>query len=167
MGRYAEDIMDNHSFNPDMDLAEDDGLDLTDSEEEEGALDENGDATLARAEFSPDAAHDLFQEASKWPYETIWDYCEMANQMSWILMFSGVLPFIPILCFVNNIFEIRTDHFKMCFQFARIIPHRRRGIGEWKKVRGHACVFGVVHTQMRRAFLLLTRKYPHTRSHGR
>eukprot|EP00455_Lapot_gusevi_P023464 TRINITY_DN2438_c0_g1_i2.p1 TRINITY_DN2438_c0_g1~~TRINITY_DN2438_c0_g1_i2.p1 ORF type:complete len:177 (-),score=61.83 TRINITY_DN2438_c0_g1_i2:157-687(-) len=55
----------------------------------------------------------------------------MVMQFGYITMFSVVWPLIPFFGWLNNIFEIRGDAFKIFYQYRRPLPRRASDIGTW------------------------------------
>jgi anoctamin-10 len=47
-------------------------------------------------------------------YDIFTDYCEMATQFGFLLLFSCAWPLSPFVCFVNNFVELRSDAAKLC-----------------------------------------------------
>lgn len=68
------------------------------------------------------------------PCVTIDDHLEMFLQFGYIYLFSSVYPLAAFWAFVNNMFEIRTDAFKMCNVFMRPFPRSASSIGAWQTI---------------------------------
>lgn len=66
------------------------------------------------------------------PCVTLDDHLEMFLQFGYIYLFSSVYPLAAFWALVNNIFEIRTDAFKMCNVFMRPFPRSASSIGAWQ-----------------------------------
>ena len=57
---------------------------------------------------------------------------EMLIQFGYVVLFSGAFPLAGLLCFANNILELRTDAFKICFSLQRPFAHKAKSIGVWQ-----------------------------------
>ena len=69
------------------------------------------------------------------PYEgTFADFNDRVIQFGYLVLFAPAFPLAPFLAFVNNVIEIRTSGFKMCFAFQRPKWRARSGIGSWMAV---------------------------------
>eukprot|EP01043_Picozoa_sp_COSAG02_P048445 COSAG02_NODE_4759_length_5019_cov_3.090650_2_plen_465_part_00 len=66
------------------------------------------------------------------PYTgTFDDFNDRVIQFGYIVLFAPAFPLAPFLAFINNVFEIRTAGFKMCFAYQRPTFKPRAGIGSW------------------------------------
>ncbi|GAC96041.1 plasma membrane stress response protein [Pseudozyma hubeiensis SY62] len=65
------------------------------------------------------------------PYDLFGDYAEMATQFGYITLWSVVWPLSPVMGFVNNFFELRSDAAKISLNNRRPIPVRSETIGAW------------------------------------
>ncbi|KAI0242604.1 hypothetical protein L0F63_000357 [Massospora cicadina] len=65
------------------------------------------------------------------PYSTYEDYAEMAIQFGYIVLFSAVFPLAPVVGFLNNWVELRSDFVKIVLSHRRLIPKRVENIGPW------------------------------------
>ncbi len=68
----------------------------------------------------------------------------MVIQFSYVTMFSVVWPFCPCAAFVNNLFELRGDAYKLLRECRRPVPRKSRDIGQWKTILLVEGVFGIV-----------------------
>ncbi|PWY99963.1 hypothetical protein BCV70DRAFT_217012 [Testicularia cyperi] len=68
------------------------------------------------------------------PYDLFGDYAEMATQFGYITLWSVVWPLSPVMGFVNNFFELRSDAAKICVNNRRPTPVRAETIGPWLEV---------------------------------
>ena len=57
---------------------------------------------------------------------------EMLIQFGYVVLFSGAFPLAGLLCFANNILELRTDAFKICFSLQRPFARKAKSIGVWQ-----------------------------------
>ncbi len=74
-------------------------------------------------------------QAGLMPYEgTFADFNDRVVQFGYLVLFAPAFPLAPFLAFVNNVIEIRTSGFKMCFAFQRPKWRARAGIGSWLAV---------------------------------
>ncbi|PVV00466.1 hypothetical protein BB560_000488 [Smittium megazygosporum] len=72
------------------------------------------------------------KEAQLPSYDTFEDYAEMASQFGYVSFYSIVWPLAPLLAFVNNIVELRSDAAKICLAVRKPIPIRSASIGPWQ-----------------------------------
>lgn len=70
------------------------------------------------------------------PYDLFGDYAEMATQFGYITLWSVVWPLSPVMGFVNNFFELRSDAAKISLNNRRPIPVRSETIGAWLETFG-------------------------------
>ncbi|SPO30830.1 related to IST2 - Plasma membrane protein that may be involved in osmotolerance [Ustilago trichophora] len=70
------------------------------------------------------------------PYDLFGDYAEMATQFGYITLWSVVWPLSPVMGFVNNFFELRSDAAKISVNNRRPIPVRAETIGPWLETFG-------------------------------
>lgn len=70
------------------------------------------------------------------PYDLFGDYAEMATQFGYVTLWSVVWPLSPVMGFVNNFFELRSDAAKICLNNRRPVPVRAETIGPWLEVFG-------------------------------
>lgn len=55
----------------------------------------------------------------------------MFIQLGYVVLFSSAFPMAAFCAFVNNLIEIRSDAFKMCFIYQRPFGERVSNIGMW------------------------------------
>ncbi|WFD43976.1 hypothetical protein MPSI1_002641 [Malassezia psittaci] len=67
-------------------------------------------------------------------YDLFVDYAEMATQFGGIVLWSTIWPLAPVMGYVNNWFEIRSDAFKIVTNMRRPVPKRAETIGTWLEV---------------------------------
>uniref|UniRef100_A0A0W0GAX1 Putative IST2-Plasma membrane protein n=1 Tax=Moniliophthora roreri TaxID=221103 RepID=A0A0W0GAX1_MONRR len=75
-------------------------------------------------------------ELSLPPYDIFLDYREMVIQFGYVALWSIIWPLAPLMAFINNILEIRSDAFKIATHSRRPVPCRVEGIGAWLDVLG-------------------------------
>ncbi|CAG0919431.1 unnamed protein product [Notodromas monacha] len=64
---------------------------------------------------------------------TFEDYSELFIQFGYVAFFSSAFPLASLWALFNNIIEIRTDAFKLCYVLQRPFGERVQGIGAWQK----------------------------------
>lgn len=67
-------------------------------------------------------------------YDTFGDYAELASQMGFLSLWSVIWPLAPVMAFINNFFELRSDALKMTINARRPVPIRAESIGPWLEV---------------------------------
>lgn len=77
----------------------------------------------------------MLQEKSKAPYVIMYDLGDMCI-MSWgmVVLFSVACPLAPLLCFLNNVLECKTDLAKLCSINRRPWPQKRQGFEPWQSI---------------------------------
>ncbi|RKP02540.1 hypothetical protein CXG81DRAFT_10691, partial [Caulochytrium protostelioides] len=76
----------------------------------------------------------LRHELAKPPYIIYQDYAEMAVQFGYLTMFSSIWSWAPLICLINNWFEMRSDLLKITKTARRPVPARVEGIGAWASI---------------------------------
>ena len=72
-------------------------------------------------------------EGSTPQYEgTFDDYLEMFIQFGYVTLFSSAYPLAGLCALLNNLIEIRSDAFKLCYIHQRPFPQRVESIGSWQ-----------------------------------
>ncbi|UZJ55207.1 hypothetical protein CBS101457_004527 [Exobasidium rhododendri] len=69
-------------------------------------------------------------------YDTFADFSEMSSQFGYVVLWSVLWPLAPVMAFVNNFFELRSDAFKVTINSRRPVPLRVESIGPWLEVLG-------------------------------
>lgn len=92
-----------------------------------------------RVSFAADAVERDFlnnveSEFALATYDTFVDYAEMATQFGNIALWSVIWPLAPVMGFINNWFELRSDALKLCVNMRRPVPVRSETIGSWNNV---------------------------------
>ncbi|KXN83968.1 hypothetical protein AN958_00612 [Leucoagaricus sp. SymC.cos] len=64
-------------------------------------------------------------------YNLFADYSEMVIQFGYVVLWSTIWPLAGVMAFINNIFELQSDAFKMTVHHRRPIPTRTDTIGPW------------------------------------
>jgi hypothetical protein len=68
---------------------------------------------------------------SKYP-DTFEDFLEMVIQYGLLIFFSPAFPLAALFALINNVFEIRSDAFKMCYLHQRPFGQDVSNIGMWQ-----------------------------------
>ncbi|KAF8817614.1 DUF590-domain-containing protein [Phlegmacium glaucopus] len=71
------------------------------------------------------------EEAALPEYDLFVDYNEMVVQFGYVVLWSTIWPLAGVMAFINNIFELRSDAFKIAVHNRRAIPSRTDTIGPW------------------------------------
>lgn len=64
-------------------------------------------------------------------YSEFDDFLDMALQFAHLTMFSSAMPLAALCAWVNNVFEMRTDMYKLSAYSQRPAPQAAVGIGSW------------------------------------
>ncbi|OQR87278.1 transmembrane protein [Achlya hypogyna] len=88
-------------------------------------------------------AYEIFAESTLPVFDPKFDYLDAAIQFSYVVMFTVVWPLLPIPAFLNNIFEVRGDAFRLLFCHRRPMPRRDASIGEWATALQYANIIGI------------------------
>eukprot|EP00092_Neocalanus_flemingeri_P018086 GFUD01019574.1.p1 GENE.GFUD01019574.1~~GFUD01019574.1.p1 ORF type:complete len:732 (-),score=148.33 GFUD01019574.1:22-2217(-) len=84
-------------------------------------------------------------EGSTPQYEgTFEDYLEMFIQFGYVTLFSSAYPLAGLCALLNNLIEVRSDAFKLCFIHQRPFAQRVQNIGSWQTAMEVMGVIGVV-----------------------
>ncbi|OMH82659.1 hypothetical protein AX774_g3861 [Zancudomyces culisetae] len=75
--------------------------------------------------------HQVTREADLPVYSIYSDYAEMATQFGYVTFYSVAWPLAPLVAFLNNGIELRSDAAKICSSFQRPVPVRANSIGQW------------------------------------
>lgn len=62
------------------------------------------------------------------------DYAELAIQYGYVTLFVAAFPLAPLLAYISNIVEIRTDGWKLLHAFRRALPLGAQDIGSWMSI---------------------------------
>uniref|UniRef100_A0A0K2T7S2 Anoctamin n=1 Tax=Lepeophtheirus salmonis TaxID=72036 RepID=A0A0K2T7S2_LEPSM len=103
-------------------------------------------SSLEKKESSqPVALSQIEVECNAPEYEgTFDDYLEMVIQFGYVTLFSASYPLAGFFALLNNIIEVRSDAFKLCFVCKRPFGQRVKGIGSWSTVMDMMGAMGVV-----------------------
>ncbi|KZT25216.1 DUF590-domain-containing protein [Neolentinus lepideus HHB14362 ss-1] len=64
-------------------------------------------------------------------YDVFGDYAEMVTQFGYVVLWSSIWPLAPVMAWLNNVVEQRSDAFKITVHNRRPIPVRTDTIGPW------------------------------------
>ncbi|GJJ11388.1 hypothetical protein Clacol_005621 [Clathrus columnatus] len=64
-------------------------------------------------------------------YTLFGDYAEMVTQFGYVALWSTIWPLAPVMAFLNNWLEMRSDAFKIMTHSRRPLPKRVESIGAW------------------------------------
>eukprot|EP00505_MAST-04D_sp_SCG-Rhode-Island_P002053 Stramenopile-MAST_4_protein_2053 len=85
-----------------------------------------------------------WDEARMPVYDTFADYAEMTVQFGYITFFSLAFPLAPLCALVNNLIELRSDAYKLCYNMQRPVARKAGGIGVWFPILQTMVVFAVM-----------------------
>ena len=80
------------------------------------------------------ATSQAWREARLPRYDTFNDYAELLIQFGYVTFFSWAFPLAPLCALINNLIEMRTDAYKLCYATQRPIASKSGGIGVWYNV---------------------------------
>ena len=80
------------------------------------------------------ATSQAWAEARMPRYDTFNDYAELLIQFGYVTFFSWAFPLAPLCALLNNVVEMRTDAYKLCYTSQRPIAAKAGGIGVWYNV---------------------------------
>ncbi|XP_047117535.1 anoctamin-8 [Schistocerca piceifrons] len=84
-------------------------------------------------------------ESSLFKYDgTFADHLEMFIQLGYVVLFSSAFPMAAFCALLNNLIEIRSDAFKLCFIFQRPFGQRVSNIGTWQNAMEVMCLIAVL-----------------------
>ncbi|WFD48595.1 hypothetical protein GLX27_003265 [Malassezia furfur] len=101
-----------------------------------------------RVSFASDQAERTFlqrvgAEFALPTYDLFVDYAEMGTQFGTIALWSTIWPLAPVMGYVNNWFELRSDAYKIVVNMRRPVPVRTETIGSWLEVLASLVRVGV------------------------
>jgi hypothetical protein len=95
-------------------------------------------ALRARADRGENKATKLTRAEQEFTLETydtlqgtLDDYAELAIQYGYTTLFVAAFPLAPLMAYISNIVEIRSDGYKLMFFYKRSIPTGVEDIGTW------------------------------------
>ena len=99
------------------------------------------------------------------PYDLFGDYAEMATQFGYITLWSVVWPLSPVMGFVNNFFELRSDAAKISVNNRRPVPVRAETIGPWLEAFGFIAWLGALNNAAL-VYLFQQSEHAHLKGHS-
>lgn len=72
------------------------------------------------------------------------DYLEMCLQFGYVTLFSSAFPLAALFALLNNVIEIRSDAFKLCYTYQRPFGVRAEDSGIWQGVLQVMALIAVV-----------------------
>ena len=74
---------------------------------------------------------EVLWEGNRAPYDVFWDMYDVVLYLGYVSVLSLQQPLFPLIVFVNNMIEVRTDLTKMgtC---QRPLPRTTKDLGEWE-----------------------------------
>ncbi|KIY72484.1 DUF590-domain-containing protein [Cylindrobasidium torrendii FP15055 ss-10] len=86
-------------------------------------------------ELSENEEHQFLEnvryEASLPEYNLFFDYSEMVTQFGYVAVWSTIWPIAPLLAYINNVLELKSDAFKIITHQRRPISVKTDSIGPW------------------------------------
>eukprot|EP00300_Choanocystis_sp_HF-7_P000059 c10054_g1_i1.p1 GENE.c10054_g1_i1~~c10054_g1_i1.p1 ORF type:complete len:794 (+),score=143.07 c10054_g1_i1:22-2382(+) len=74
---------------------------------------------------------DVWAQSELRAYSTFYDMADMTTQFGYIVFFSIVCPSASLICWVNNLFELRGDINKLCNNEQRPVPSKTVRLSVW------------------------------------
>ncbi|KAJ3113912.1 hypothetical protein HDU96_002789 [Phlyctochytrium bullatum] len=62
------------------------------------------------------------------------EFSQKVLQLGFLALFSCAFPLAPLFALMNNVYEVRTDAFKLLTVYQRPLPARAQDIGIWSKI---------------------------------
>ena len=84
-------------------------------------------------------------ESCMYTYESTFDdYLELVVQFGYVMLFAPVFPLAALCAFLNNLIEIRSDAFKLCYVYQRPFgTEPLRVVDEWTRVLSYLSVAAI------------------------
>ena len=85
-------------------------------------------------------------ESCMYRYESTFDdYLELVVQFGYVMLFAPVFPIAALCAFLNNLIEIRSDAFKLCYVYKRPFGSavQTKSIGEWANVLYYLSIIAI------------------------
>lgn len=90
------------------------------------------------------AQSQAWEEARARRYDTFDDYAELLIQYGQVTFFSWAFPLAPLCALINNLFEMRTDAYRLLYLTQRPIAYKAGGIGVWHNVLSSMSILAVL-----------------------
>ncbi|KAJ3308992.1 Anoctamin-4 [Blyttiomyces sp. JEL0837] len=62
------------------------------------------------------------------------EYSQKVIQFGYVALFAAMFPLAPLFALLNNIYETRSDAFKLLMVYQRPVPFRAQNIGVWESI---------------------------------
>jgi hypothetical protein len=85
----------------------------------------------------------ILEESKRSDFDVFSEMLRPVIQLSYVTNFSSVWPLAPLCAYLNNIFEVKGDAFKMLVGNRRQIPRKVNGIGAWNGCLMFSAIAGV------------------------
>nr|KAG5706556.1 hypothetical protein BaRGS_028727 [Batillaria attramentaria] len=117
-----------------------------DDQEDGGELHIRKDRPSSSCSFKDeDALTQVEVESAMSEYDDAFeDYLEMCLQFGYVTLFSAAFPLAALFAFLNNVIEIRSDAFKLCYTYQRPFGVRAEDSGIWQGVLHVMALIAVV-----------------------
>jgi len=79
-----------------------------------------------------------------WEYSTQDDYYDVILFIGYIATYTVIWPVTPLMSWVNNHIELRTDLIKINRAWRRKVPMRVKGIGAWESALGISIILSIM-----------------------
>lgn len=80
------------------------------------------------------------------------DYMEKVMEFGYIALFSMAVPILPTLALIVNLFELRTDGYKLVVVHQRPFPRQADGVGIWDDLQKALTFLGILSNALLCAF---------------
>ncbi|KAI9362124.1 calcium-activated chloride channel-domain-containing protein [Zopfochytrium polystomum] len=87
------------------------------------------------------------------------EYAQKVIQFGYIALFASCFPLAPIFALINNVYEVRSDAFKLLYVYQRPVPLRAPSIGAWEIILRIIAALSVATNSTLIAFLSPTFQY--------
>uniref|UniRef100_UPI00358ECDAC anoctamin-9-like isoform X2 n=1 Tax=Myxine glutinosa TaxID=7769 RepID=UPI00358ECDAC len=78
------------------------------------------------------------------PFMLTFEYLDMVLQFGYVTIFVVSFPLAPLLAFINDVFEIHLDAWKLCSNVRRPVAHRATNIGVWFNILKFIAILSVI-----------------------
>lgn len=78
------------------------------------------------------------------PFMLTFEYLDMVLQFGYVTIFVASFPLAPLLAFINNLFELHLDAWKLCSNVRRPVAHRAANIGVWFNILKFIAILSVI-----------------------
>lgn len=103
-----------------------------------------GDITEVELPTPEDISAVISSDALEDACDPVDEYLEMMVQFGFVVFWTGICPFVPLLAWANNLLEIRFDAFKFVYQNKRGRPVAAESIGAFQSLMQLMSYIGLV-----------------------